>query len=35
MEDALAFVIKGDVGAFVMGEEMEDVFAFVIKGDTP
>jgi hypothetical protein len=35
MEDVSAFVIKGDVHAFVMGECMGDVTAFIIKGDTP
>jgi hypothetical protein len=33
--DALAFVIKGDASAFMMGDGMGDVAAFVIKGDAP
>jgi hypothetical protein len=35
MGDASAFVIKGDVPAFVMGDGMGDASAFVIKGDVP
>jgi hypothetical protein len=35
MGDALAFMIKGDVRAFMMGDRMGDTPAFVIKGDTP
>jgi hypothetical protein len=33
MGDALAFMIKGDTPAFVMGDGMGDGPAFVIKGD--
>jgi hypothetical protein len=33
MGDAPAFVIKGDVCAFMMGEGMGDAPTFVIKGD--
>jgi hypothetical protein len=35
MRDMPAFMIKGDVHAFVMAEEMGDAPIFVIKGDTP
>jgi hypothetical protein len=35
MGDAPAFVIKGDMPAFMMGDRMGDAPAFVIKGDTP
>jgi hypothetical protein len=35
MGDTSAFVIKGDVCAFVMGDEMGDAAAFMIKGDAP
>jgi hypothetical protein len=35
MEDAPAFVIKGDTHTFVMGEGMGDASAFMIKGDAP
>jgi hypothetical protein len=35
MGDVSAFVIKGDVPAFVMGDGMGDASAFVIKGDVP
>jgi hypothetical protein len=35
MGDTLAFVKKGDVSAFVMGDGKGDVPAFVIKGDAP
>jgi hypothetical protein len=35
MGDTPAFVIKGDVHAFMMGEGMGDAPAFMIKGDTP
>jgi hypothetical protein len=34
MGDTSAFMIKGDVTAFVMGDGMGDAFTFVIKGDT-
>jgi hypothetical protein len=33
MRDAPAFVIKGDVPTFVMGDGMGDTTTFVIKGD--
>jgi hypothetical protein len=33
MGDARAFVIKGDLRTFMMGEGMTDTLAFVIKGD--
>jgi hypothetical protein len=35
MGDVPAFMIKGDVHAFVMGEGMGDAPAFEIEGDTP
>jgi hypothetical protein len=35
IRDVPAFVIKGDVRAFVMAEGMGDALAFEIKGDTP
>jgi hypothetical protein len=35
MGDAPTFVIKGDVHAFVMGEEMGDTPTFEIKGGAP
>jgi hypothetical protein len=35
MGDALAFMIKGDARAFMMGDGMGDALTFVIKGDTP
>jgi hypothetical protein len=35
MGDAPAFMIKGDMHTFMMGEGMGDAHAFVIKGDTP
>jgi hypothetical protein len=34
MGDVLAFMLKGDASAFVMGDGMRDVPAFVIKRDT-
>jgi hypothetical protein len=33
MEDVIAFMKKGGVPAFMMGDGMGDVSAFVIKGD--
>jgi hypothetical protein len=35
MGDVLAFMLKGDVPAFVMGDGMGDALIFIIKGDTP
>jgi hypothetical protein len=35
MGDVPAFIIKGGVHAFVMGEGMGDAPAFMIKGDAP
>jgi hypothetical protein len=35
MGDAPAFVKKGNMPAFVMGDGKGDVSAFVIKGDAP
>jgi hypothetical protein len=35
MGDASAFMIKGDVPTFVMGDGMGFAPAFVIKGDAP
>jgi hypothetical protein len=35
MKDVSAFVIKGNVRAFVMEEGMGDAPVFVIKGGTP
>jgi hypothetical protein len=35
MRDTSAFIIKGDVRAFMMGERVEDTSAFMIKGDAP
>jgi hypothetical protein len=35
MEDAPAFMIKGDARTLVMGDRIEDAPAFVIKGDVP
>jgi hypothetical protein len=35
MKDVSAFIIKGNVRAFVMEEGMGDAPVFVIKGGTP
>jgi hypothetical protein len=35
MGDKPAFMIKGGMPTFVMGDGIRDVPAFVIKGDTP
>jgi hypothetical protein len=35
MGDTPAFIIKGDVHAFMMADGMGDASAFMIKGDVP